>query len=52
MIIDQFSDLKNCNIGEETKIYVYSWKERSKMDNLHNRLTSDLGKKNEIFCYS
>ena len=22
------------------------------MDNLHNRLTSDLGKKNEIFCYN
>ena len=22
------------------------------MDNLHNRLTSDLDKKNEIFCYS
>ena len=22
------------------------------MDNLHNRLTSDLGKKNEIFCCS
>ena len=22
------------------------------MDNLHNRLTSDLGKKNDIFCYS
>ena len=22
------------------------------MDNLYNRLTSDLGKENEIFCYS
>ena len=31
MIIDQFSDLKNCNVGEETKIYVHSWKERSKI---------------------
>ena len=22
------------------------------MDNLHNRVASNLGKKNEIFCYS
>ena len=29
--IDKFSDLKNLNIGEETKIKVHSWKERSKI---------------------
>ena len=27
MLTNKFSDLKNSNISEETKIYVHSWKE-------------------------